>query len=136
MANRKLSLPLFSAKTLVSQPGHSTHYLHFIATVSQRTDQRVLVCESQPLMTSRSHGLPARCPAQIHSRRTQMVVSKDNQGRPISWQETYFGKDETVNVSVVRNVTTISTRNKTSGKVESKTFLGTPLLPSDSDRSK
>jgi hypothetical protein len=33
MANRKLSLPLFSAKTLVSQPGCSTHYFHFIATV-------------------------------------------------------------------------------------------------------
>lgn len=65
-----------------------------------------------------------------------MVKSKDNQGRPIAWQETYFGKDETVNVSVVRNITTISTRDKTSGKVESKTFLGTPLLPSDFDKSK
>jgi hypothetical protein len=41
-----------------------------------------------------------------------------------------------VNVSVVRNITTISTRDKTTGKVESKTFLGTPLLPSDFDRSK
>jgi len=71
MANRKLSLPLFSAKTLVSQPGCSTPYLHFIATVSQKTDQYALVCESQPLMTSRSYGLPARCPicgAQIHSK--------------------------------------------------------------------
>jgi len=69
MAVRKLSLPLFSAKTLVSQPGCSAHYFHFIATVSQKTEQYALVCESQPLMTSRSHGLPARCPAcgaQIH----------------------------------------------------------------------
>ena len=31
MANRKLSLPLFSAKTRVSQPGCSTSYLHFVA---------------------------------------------------------------------------------------------------------
>jgi hypothetical protein len=71
MAVRKLSLPLFSAKTLVSQPGGSTHYLHFIATISQKTDQYAIVCESQPLMTSRSHGLPARCPicgAEIHSK--------------------------------------------------------------------
>ena len=33
MAVRKLSLPLFSAKTRVSQPGCSTHYFHFIATI-------------------------------------------------------------------------------------------------------
>ena len=52
MAVRKLSLPLFSAKTPVSQPGCSTHYFHFIATVSRKTDQYALVCESQPLMTS------------------------------------------------------------------------------------
>jgi hypothetical protein len=76
MATRKLSLPLFSAKTLVSQPGCSTHYFHFIATVSQKTDQHALVCESQPLMTSRSHGLPARCPicgAQIQSKENANV---------------------------------------------------------------
>lgn len=69
MAVRKLSLPLFSAKTLVSQPGCSTRYFHFIATVSQKTDRYALVCESQPLATFRSHGLPDRCPsysAQIH----------------------------------------------------------------------
>jgi hypothetical protein len=69
MAVRKLSLPLFSAKTLVSQQGFSTHYFHFIVTVSQKTAHYALVCECQPLMTSRSHGLPTRCPAcgaQIH----------------------------------------------------------------------
>jgi hypothetical protein len=76
MAVRKLSLPLFSAKTLVSQPGYSTHYFHFIATVSQQTDQYALVCESQPLTTFRSHGLPARCPicgTQIHSKENTNV---------------------------------------------------------------
>ena len=70
MAVRKLSLPLFSAKTLVSQPGCSTHNFHFIATVSQKTNQYALVCESQ-LTTFRCHGIPARCPAcgaQIHSK--------------------------------------------------------------------
>ena len=63
MAVRKLSLPLFSAKTLVSQPGCSTHYFHFIATVSQKTEQYALVCESQPLLSFGSDGLPVRCPA-------------------------------------------------------------------------
>ncbi len=69
MAVRKLPLPLFSAKTRVSQPGCATSYLHFVAISRQPRNQYALVCESQPLMTSRSHGLPARCPisgAQIH----------------------------------------------------------------------
>ena len=65
-----------------------------------------------------------------------MLISKDNGGKPIGWRETYFGLNETVSVSVVRNITTISTRGKATGKVESKTFLGTPLLPSDFDKSK
>jgi len=76
LAVRKLSLPLFSAKTLVSQPGCPARYFHFIASVSQKTDQYALVCESQPLMTSRSHGLPARCPicgAQIQSKENANV---------------------------------------------------------------
>ena len=76
MAVRKLSLPLFSAKTLVSQPGCSTHYFHFIATINHTTNQHALVCESRPFMTSLSHGLPARrpaCPAQIQSKENTNV---------------------------------------------------------------
>jgi hypothetical protein len=71
MAVRKLSPLLFFAKAGASQPDRSTRYFHFIASVRQEGDQYVLVCESQPLMTSRSHGLPARCPicgAQIQSK--------------------------------------------------------------------
>jgi hypothetical protein len=70
MAARKLPPLLFSAKTRVPLPGCFAHYFHFIAAVSQKADQFTLVCESQPLMTSRSHGLPARCPicsAEFHS---------------------------------------------------------------------
>jgi hypothetical protein len=63
MATRKLSLPLFSAKTLVSQLGRSTRYLHFIDSVRQDRNQYSLVCESQPLLSFGSNGLPARCPA-------------------------------------------------------------------------
>jgi hypothetical protein len=65
-----------------------------------------------------------------------MLIKKDDGGKAIRWREIYFSSNETVNVSVVRNITTISTRDKAIGKVESKTFLGTPLLPSDFDRSK
>jgi hypothetical protein len=65
-----------------------------------------------------------------------MLINKDNGGKTIGWRETYFGSNETVNVSVVRNITTIATRDKTNGKVESKTFLGTPLLPSKVSDSK
>jgi hypothetical protein len=70
LALRKLSLPLFSAKTLVSQPGRSTRYLHFIDSVRQDRNQYSLVCESQPLLSFGSDGLPVRCPAcgaPIHS---------------------------------------------------------------------
>jgi len=71
MAARKLSLPLFSAKTSVAQPGCSTRYLHFIDCVRQDRNRYSLVCESQPLLSFGSNGLPARCPvcgAQIRSK--------------------------------------------------------------------
>jgi len=60
-----------------------------------------------------------------------MIVSKDNSGRITGWQETYISKNEVVNVSVNGNINTISTRDRVTGKVETKTFFGTPLLPSD-----
>lgn len=63
-----------------------------------------------------------------------MVVSKDNQGRIIGWRETYQSKDESVDVSVHRNVSTITTRDRNTGKVDSKTFIGRTPLPSDFDR--
>lgn len=59
-----------------------------------------------------------------------MLISKDNDGRIIGWRETYISGDEIVNVSFGGNITTISTRNRTSGKVDSKTFFGQPPLPS------
>ena len=73
MAVRKLSLPLFPAKTLVPQPRCSKHYFHFI---------------------------------------------------------------DGVNLSIHRNVSTITTRGRTTGKVDSKTFIGRTPLPSDFDGKK
>ena len=69
MAVRKLPPSLFTAKARDMRLEGSGQFFHFIAAVSERRNQYALVCESQPLMTSRSHGLPARCPicgAQIH----------------------------------------------------------------------
>jgi hypothetical protein len=59
-----------------------------------------------------------------------MLISKDNKGNIIGWRETYISKDEIVDVSVIGNINTISTRDRATGKVESKTFFGKPLLPS------
>jgi hypothetical protein len=59
-----------------------------------------------------------------------MLMSKDNNGRIIGWRETYNSKDEIVDVSVNGNINTLTTRERTTGKVESKTFFGKRLLPS------
>ena len=60
-----------------------------------------------------------------------MLISKDNKGKTIGWRETYFSKDETVDVSVQRDVNTVTTRDRTTGKVETKTFIGKTPLVSD-----
>ena len=65
-----------------------------------------------------------------------MLINKDNGGKKIGWRETYFSKDESVDVSVHRNVTTITTRDRTTGKVDSKTFIGRTPFTSDFDGEK
>jgi hypothetical protein len=65
-----------------------------------------------------------------------MLISKNNSGNSIGWRETYFSKDESVDVSVHRNVTTVATRDRNTGKVDSKTFIGKTPLPSDFDGKK
>ncbi len=61
-----------------------------------------------------------------------MLITKDNYGRVIGWLETYQSKDESVDVSAQRNVSTVTTRDRSTGKVETKTFFGKLLLPYDS----
>jgi hypothetical protein len=53
-----------------------------------------------------------------------MLINKDNGGKTIGWRETYFGSNETVNVSVVRNIISISTRDRNTGKVKTETLIG------------
>jgi hypothetical protein len=36
--------------------------LHFVGSLDQKRELYRFVCESQPLMTLTSHGLPKRCP--------------------------------------------------------------------------
>lgn len=62
MAIRKLSPSLFSAKAEITETGRSTQNLHFLASVRENRNQYAFVCESQPLLTLTSHGLPKRCP--------------------------------------------------------------------------
>ena len=62
MAIRKLSLSLFSAKARITPTEGSTQYLHFLASIRQDRNQYAIVCESQPLLTVTSYGLPKRCP--------------------------------------------------------------------------
>jgi hypothetical protein len=63
-----------------------------------------------------------------------MLISKDNGGKTIGWRETYQSKDESVDVSVHRNVSTITTRDRKTGKVETKTFFGKTPLTSDAKK--
>jgi len=63
-----------------------------------------------------------------------MIISKDNEGRIIGWMETYISAEDIVIVSVGGNITAISTQNRTTGKVDSKTFFGKPPLPSAFDK--
>ena len=65
-----------------------------------------------------------------------MLISKDNKGKNIGYRETYCSKDESVDVSVQRNVSTITTRDRNTGKVETKTLVGRPLMPSDVEGNK
>jgi hypothetical protein len=65
-----------------------------------------------------------------------LKLPRDNGGKTIGWRETYFSKDGSVDVSVHRDVSTITTRDRTTGKIDSKTFVGRPLMPSDFDRSR
>jgi hypothetical protein len=62
MAFRKLSPTLFSARAVIAQTDASTQYLHFVAELRRSRNQYAFVCESQPLLTVKSHALPRRCP--------------------------------------------------------------------------
>ena len=48
----------------------------------------------------------------------------DNGGKQIGRIDQSFSKDKSVNVHELRNITTITTRDRNSGKVETETLVG------------
>lgn len=65
-----------------------------------------------------------------------MLISKDNKGSITGWRETYISEREVVDVSVIGNINTAMTRDRTTGRVETRTVFGKPLLPSAFDAAK
>jgi hypothetical protein len=59
-----------------------------------------------------------------------MLINKDNNGRPIGFIENLTSNDRVVSINQTRQVTTVTTRDRTNGKVKSETFFGTlPITP-------
>ena len=93
MASRKVSPSLFYAKAGIGQAEGSTQYLHFVASVRQDRNLYVFVCESQPLLTLMTHGLPKRCPlCRQGDPIGSEIQSEDNRGKVVGWRETCVGK--------------------------------------------
>lgn len=61
-----------------------------------------------------------------------MVINKDSNGRSIGFVETLVSNERVVTINQARQVTTITSRDRTSGKVQTETFFGAvPLTPRD-----
>jgi len=61
-----------------------------------------------------------------------MIITKDNNGKPFGFIETLFSTERVVTVNQGRQVTTITTRDRSNGRVETQTFYGTlPLFSKD-----
>ena len=61
-----------------------------------------------------------------------MIVSKDNNGKPIGFIEALISNERVVPVNATRQATTVTTRDRANGKVKTETFYGTlPLIPKD-----
>ena len=54
-----------------------------------------------------------------------MIISKDNDGKPIGFIETLFSNERVVTVNATRQVATVTTRDRTNGQVKTETFYGT-----------
>jgi len=61
-----------------------------------------------------------------------MIINKDNGGKAIGFIETLTSAKSVVTVNQSRSVTTITTRDRSSGQVRTETFFGTlPFLRKD-----
>jgi hypothetical protein len=58
-----------------------------------------------------------------------MIVSEDNDGKPIGFLETMVSNEQVVTVNQAGQVTTVTTRDRTNGEVKTETFFGSlPFL--------
>jgi hypothetical protein len=58
-----------------------------------------------------------------------MIISKDNNGKPIGFIETLISNERVVTVNATQHATTVTTRDRANGKVKTETFYGNPPLP-------
>ena len=59
-----------------------------------------------------------------------MIINKDNSGKPIGFIETLVSNERVVTINAATNVATVTTRDRSNGKVRSETFFGTlPIMP-------
>lgn len=65
-----------------------------------------------------------------------MIIGRDSEGRVTGWLETYISEREIVDVQVNGNITNVISPDRTTGKVDSKTFFGKPPLPGAFEPSK
>jgi hypothetical protein len=58
-----------------------------------------------------------------------MIVSKDNNGKPLGFIETLISNKEVLVINATQNATTVVTRNRESGEVKQEVFYGkNPLV--------
>ena len=61
-----------------------------------------------------------------------MIVSKDNNGKPIGFLETLVSNEQVVTINQTPHLTTVTTRDRANGRVKTETFFGClPLIPKD-----
>ena len=58
-----------------------------------------------------------------------MIITKDNNGKPIGFIEMLISNELVVTVNATRQAATITTRDRANGKVKTVTFYGTWPLP-------
>ena len=54
-----------------------------------------------------------------------MIINRDNSGAPTGFLETLISNERVITVNQIRNATTVTTRDRTSGEVKAETFYGT-----------
>ncbi len=58
-----------------------------------------------------------------------MIITKDNNGKPIGFIETLVSNKEVLVINATQNATTVVTRNRESGEVKQEVFYGkNPLV--------